>query len=119
VPAHPLAALHLLVVERPGALCGGLVAELVERPPEIDRRRPRGCEHLVRRVQVFPVRGGKCETVGCGDPDGGRAAHRQRGDGVGDLRRRRAPQLDHLVRQPPLVEHDDGVGLEADDAFGF
>ena len=109
VLTHPPAARDLFLVQRTRPLGGGIVAQLVERPAEVDRRRARGHEHLVRTVQVLPTLRRQGEPVRRCDADRRRAANGKRADGVGDLGRRRAPQLDLLVRQTPLVEHDHGV----------
>ena len=57
------------------------------------------------------------EPVRGRDADRGRAANRERPNRVGHLRRRGAAQLDLLGRQASLVEQDDGVRLEANDAL--
>ena len=56
------------------------------------------------------------QAVRGGDADRGRAADGQRSDRLGELRRIGAAELDHLVREPPLIEDDDRVVLEPDDA---
>jgi len=72
---------------------------------------------VLTRVPVRPLLGRYREAVRRGDSVRWSAANGERADGVGDLCRRRTPQLDLLVGQPPLVEHDDGVRLEANNAL--
>ena len=50
-----------------------------------------------------------------GDADRGRAADGEHADRLCNLGGRLAAELDLLIREPSLVEHDDGVVLEADD----
>jgi hypothetical protein len=119
VLAHRAAALDLRVMERSRALGRGIGAELVERPPQVHRGRARGDEDVVGGVEILAARRGERQPVRRGHADRGRAANGERADGVGDLGRRRAPQLDLLVGQAPLVENDDGVRLEANDVPGL
>ena len=119
VRAHPPAALDLLRVDPPGALAGRVATHLVERPAEVDGRRSRRRERLVGLVEIGAARGGERHPVGGGDADRGRAAHREHPDRVGELRRVTAAELAQLVRQPALVEDDDGVVLEPDDPLGI
>ncbi len=65
-----------------------------------------------------PCAGGEREAVRGRHSDRGRAPHGERADRGGDLRSRRTAQLDFLLGQAPLVENDDGVVLEPDDALG-
>ena len=115
---HPAAALDLVLVERRARSGVGSSRSLVERPAQVDRRRARRDEDVVRRVEVLPALGCEREPVRRGDADRGSAADGERADRLGDLGRRRAPQLDLLVGQPPLVEDDHRVRLEPDDALG-
>ena len=115
---HASASGDLLVVQRPCALRRRIVAERVERPAEIHGRRPRRGEHVVRRVEILSAGRSEREPVRRRDADRRCAANREGADGVGDVSRRRAPQLDLVVGQAPLVEHDHGVRLEANDALG-
>src|SRR4029079_15390728 len=99
------------------ALGRRIVSKLVERPPQIDGRRARRRQHLVRRVEVLAAPRRERETVGGGDPDRRGAADRDGPDRVGDVLGRYAPQLELLVGQPPLVEEDDGITFQTDDAL--
>ena len=117
VLTHPPTARDLFLVQCARPLGSGIVAQLVERPAEVDCSRTGGQEHLVRPVQILSVLSRQGEPVARRDADRWSAANGERADGVGDFRRRRAPQLDLLVRQTPLVEHDHGVVLEANDAL--
>ena len=69
-------------------------------------------------VEILSARRSEREPVRSRDTDRRGAADSERADRVGDLGRRRAPQLDLLFGQAPLVEHDHGVRLEANDALG-
>ena len=60
----------------------------------------------------------KREAVRGSDADRRRTANRERPDRFRDSRRALAAQLDDLFRQPPLVENDDRIVLQADDAVG-
>ena len=120
VGGHAAAALDFLLVERPGAsgesgsaLIAG--AHRGERPGEIDSGRARGEERGCGFVEVVAPGRGERIAVGGGDPDGRRTAHGQRADRLGDLAGGAAPELHGRLWKPPLVEHDDRVGLEADD----
>src|SRR4029079_2073918 len=104
-------------VEGSGARGCRIVAYLVERPPQIDGRRARRRQNLVRRVKVLAAPRRERETVGGGAPDRRGAADRERPDRVGAVLGRYAPQLELLVGQAPLVEEDDGITFEADDAL--
>ncbi len=115
---HPAAALDLLVVQRTCASGRRVVAQLVERPPQVHGRRTGGRQDVVRRIQVISALRGESKPVGRGDPDRGSAADGERTDGVGDLSRRRAAQLHLLVGQPSLVEDDHRVLLDPNDALG-
>ena len=116
VGAHRDAPGDLVLVDPPRALGGRIGPHLVERPAEVHRRRPRRGERLVGGVEVVALPGGERQAVRGGDADRRRAAHRERPDRLGELRRIGAAELDHLVREPPLIEDDDRVVLEPDDA---
>ena len=115
VGGHAPAALDLVGVDRARVLGRRIAAHLVERPAEIDRRRPRLAQHPIGLGQVLPTRGRERIAVGGGDPDRRRAAHHHRPDRVGHLGRRAALDVDLLERQEALVEEDDAVVLEAQD----
>ena len=70
---------------RSRALARRVVAHLVERPAEVDRRRPRRRERLVRGVEVLPALGCERQPVGGRDADRGRPAHGERPDRLGEL----------------------------------
>ena len=116
---HPPAALDLVCVDPLGALARRVVAHRVERPAEVDRRRPRRREHLGRGVEVVPALGGERHAVGGRSADRRRAAHGEHADRLRELGGRRAAKVDLLVGQPTLVEDDDGVVLEPDDPVRF
>ena len=93
----------------------GLVAHLVERPAQVDRRRPSRGELVVCRVEVLAALGRErvpyaAATPIAGAPRIGSVADRRR-----DLGRRSRAELDLLVGQPPLVEQHDRVRLQPDD----
>ena len=115
VRRHPAAALDLVGVQLSRVLVRRLVLHHIERPREIDRRRPRAAQHFVRRDRILAVRNGERVAVGGRDADCRRAAHDHRANGVGDLGSVAAAHLDLLERQPALVEEDDGIVLEPDD----
>ena len=108
---------YLVVVNPLGPLPRRVGSHLVESPAEIDRSRSRGRQRLVGGVDVVAAGGGERQAVRGGDADRGGAPHRKRPDRVGELGRVAAAELDHLVGEPPLVEHDDRVVLEPDDAL--
>jgi hypothetical protein len=111
VLAHAPAALDLdpVDVARPLGEIAVRLSHLRHRPREIDRRGPRGDQHLRGFVEVLPVRGGERVAVRRGDADRRRAADDHRADRVRDLLRRAALDLDLLVGESPLVEEDDAV----------
>ncbi len=113
------AASDLVHVDAPGALGRRIRAHLVERPAEVDGRRPGGREHLVGIVDVLALRRGQREPVRGRDADRRRPPHGQRPDCLRELRRIGAAELDHLLGQAPLVEDDDRVVLEPDDPLRF
>ena len=116
---HAPAAVDLARVDRAGMVRRRIVPHLVERPGEVDCGRPRGTEDGVGRSQIVPVYRGECEPVRRRHPDRGSATDDHRPDRLGDLGGGPAAHLDDLVRQPALVEQDDGVLLEARDLFRF
>ena len=67
----------------------------------------------------MPSRRSKRNSVRGRDADRRGATHCERLDRIGELRCIVAAELDHLVGEPPLVEDDNGVVLEPDDAFRF
>ena len=69
------------------------------------------------RLEVVALRCGERHSVRGGDADRRGAAHCQRPDRVGELASVVTAELDHLVGQQPLVENDNGVVLEPDDAL--
>ena len=116
--AHPPAPIDLGLVQRPRPLRRRIVAHLLERPDEVDGRRPRLGEDAVGGVEVLPALGRQCVAVRGRDPDRRSAAHRERPDRVRDLGRRLAAELDFLVRKPALVEQDDRAGFQTNDLLG-
>ena len=120
VDAHAPAAFDLLVVELSSAR-GGVDGRphLLQRPNQVGRRGTRGCEHRERLVEVLPARGRNRIAVGSRDPDRGRATYRQPVDGLRDLGRRAADELDLLVREPALVEQHDSIAFQAQDPVGL
>ena len=117
VGGHCAAPRDLVGVQAAGALGRRIGSHLVERPAEVDGGRPCGGEHLGRGIEVIPAGGGECEPVGGGDSDRRCAAHGERADRLGDLGRCLAAQLDRLVRQATLVDHDHCILFEAHDAL--
>ena len=115
---HPATALDLLLVQRARTLRRRIVTQLVERPAQVDRGRPRRREHVVGGVEVLPAHRRERQPVRGRHADRGRTADRESANRVRHLRGRRAAQLDLLVRQAPLVEHDHRVPLETNDAIG-
>ena len=107
VRRHPPAALDLLRVDRARPLGRRVVAHPGERPGEVDGGRPRAREDALGLVEVVSAQRREREPVRGRDPDRGRAAHDHRPDRVGHLRRRRAANVDDLLRQPALVEEND------------
>ena len=120
VRGHAAAALDLLSVQRAGALGRRVGAHLLERPEEVDRRGPRGCEVPLGGREIVAAQRGEREPVGGRDADRRRTPNSKRPNRLGDLGRRGADEVDLLVRQPPLVEDDDArrVVLQADDRVG-
>jgi hypothetical protein len=118
VRRHPHAAIDLGGVDCTRSLGRRVRAHSVERPAEVDRGWPGRDERVICCVEVLPSLGRQRIAVRGGDADRRRAANRERADGVRDLRRRPAPQLDLLVRKSALVEEDDRLALQADDAVG-
>jgi hypothetical protein len=105
-------------VQRPSPLRGRIVAQLLERPHEIDGGRP-GCrEDAVRLVEILPAICGERVSVAGRDPDGGRATYGEHTDRLGDLGRALAAKLDLLVREPALVQQDDSASFQTKDALG-
>ena len=101
---HAPAAIDLRSVQGAGPLRRGIVAQLLERPDQVDGRRPRLGEDAVGGGEVLPALGRKRIAVRGRDPDRRSTAHRERPDRVRDLGRRLAAELDFLVRKPALVE---------------
>ena len=100
------------------ALGGRLGAHLVERPAEVDRGRAgTPASVVVGRVDVLAASPPRAQPVRSSDADRRSPAHRKRPDRLRHLGGRAAAQLDLFVGQPPLVEHDDRVILETDDAI--
>ena len=116
--SHALAAIDLGLVQGTSPLGRRVVAHLLERPDEIDGRRPRLGQDSVRRVQVLPALGRERVPVRRGDADRRSAAHRERPDRVGHLGGGLAAELDFLVRKPALVEQDDRTGFQTNDLLG-
>ena len=116
--AHALAALDLRLVQGARPLGRRVVAHLLERPDEVDGRRPRLGEDAVRRVQILAARRRERVPVRRGDADRRSAAHRERPDRVGHLGGGLAAELDFLVRKPALVEQDDRAGFQTNDLVG-
>ena len=118
VERHAPAALDLVAVDltRPlGRIVGR--AHLLERPGEVDGRRPGRREDGRSPIRILAVRHRERVAVRGGDPDRGRAPYREGADRIRDLFGRAALELHLLVGQSPLVEHDDAVRLETDDAL--
>ena len=113
--AHAPAAVDLGLVQGTRPLRRRVAAHLLERPDEVDRRRPRLGQDPVRRVQVLAASGRERVPVRRGDADRRSAAHGERPDRVGHLSGRPAPELDFLVRKPALVEQDDRAGFQTND----
>jgi hypothetical protein len=113
--SHAPAAVDLGIVQGASPLGGRVVAHLLERPDEIDRRRPRLGQDPVRSVQVLTAGSREHVSVCGGHADRGSAAHRECPDRVGNVGRRLAAQLDFLVRKPALVEQDDRTGFQTND----
>ena len=99
-----------------GAHHGGSAAR--HRPAQVDSRRAHGCDlptallegslesRLVCRALVEAPQG---HGVGAGIPDGRRAAHGKLRDGVAHLPGKRAFQVGRLMRQPALVQQEEGA----------
>ena len=121
VRRHPPAAIDLLAVECPRTLRRRVVAQLRERPSEVDRGGPRREEGPLREVDVLTPKRCEREAVAGGDTDRGRAPNRHDADRLRDLVRRRARELDLLVGKPALVEEDDprAVLLQPHDVLGL
>ena len=82
---HLAAALDLVAVDRLRVLARGIGAHLVERPAEVDGRRPRRAQHALGLDEVLAA--GRCEGIAVGgrDADRRRAANDHRPDRIGDL----------------------------------
>jgi hypothetical protein len=93
------------------------LAQLGDRPTEIDRSGPRGEEDRRGFVEVFPVLGGECVPVSRRDADRRGTADGERSDRLGHLRSRPAFELDLFVGQAPLVEEHDAVLFQPNDGF--
>ena len=96
-------------------------AHLIERPFQVDRRRPRRDQRFVGTIQrgirtVGPHR--QRHAIGRGRADQRRAAHQHRADRVSRGIAVRQPRHDKVVRQFPLVDRADrpAVRLEPDTA---
>jgi hypothetical protein len=88
---------------------------LVDRPGEVHRSRARTREDASGLVEIVPADSRERVAHGCCHADRRCAANGKLGDRRRDVRGGPALELDELVRQLPLVEHDDAIGLEADD----
>ena len=115
VRAHRTAALDLVGVDPLGPLARRVVAHRLERPAEVDRRRAGRGERRERGVEVVAPLGGERHAVRGRDPDGRSAANGEHADRLGELGHRPAAEVDLMLREQALVEHDDGVVLETDD----
>ena len=117
VRGHSHAPRDLFLVQRSRPLGRRIVANLLERPHEVDRRGAGLGQHAVCLVEVLAALGGQRVAVRRGDADRRRASNGQRPDRLGHLCRAFAAQLHLFVRKAPLVEEDDRVGLETEDAL--
>ena len=98
VRRHLPAPLDLGDVDRARVLPRRIAAHLVERPSEVDGRRPRGAQDRVGGGQILTARRCEREAVRRGDADRRRTADDHRPDRVGDLGGRAAPHLDDVFR---------------------
>jgi hypothetical protein len=105
-------------IGRGDAFAARLVAhgghDLVERPFEVDRCRPRRDQAPVGALQRFVggvVLQGDAHAVGRDRADQRRAPGLHRGDRIGGIGKRRQPQRHHLMRQPRLVDDADGLAV--------
>ena len=115
---HAHAPINFRNVQVAGTPSRGVVPHLLERPDEIDRRRARFGQDTVCGVEVLPALGSQDIAVRSGDPDRRSPAHGERPDRLRDLGRRRAPEVDGLVRKPALIQQDDSAGFQTDDPLG-
>jgi len=116
---HAPAAVYLLAVKRAGTL--GEIAFMLlhrrERPGEVHGRRPRGGERRGGRSAILALGGREGVAVRRRDADRGSPAHGERADCLGDLAGAAADEIDLLLRQPPLIEENDAVVLQARDSL--
>ena len=110
--AHRAARRHVLAVD--GARLGrerrrvaGRSRHPVERPCEVHRGGARAPQPRDPLVDVAPAGRREDDAVGRRDPDGRRAAHRERLDRHGDVLDAAQAHVLLLERQPALVEQDD------------
>jgi hypothetical protein len=113
---HTAAALDFLVMDRACVRSRGVLAHPVERPPEVDGCRPGASQDAIGFFEVLAKLRRERVAVRRRDPDGRRATDGERADRVRHLGGIAALELDFLARQPPLVEEDDAVCLQPDDA---
>jgi hypothetical protein len=116
VLGHAPAAVNFLqmYLARTRAEISGL-AQLRDRPTEIDRSGPRGEQDGRCFVEVFPALGGECVPVSRRDADRRGTANGHCPDCLGYLGGRTALELDLLVGQAPLVEDDDSILFQPQD----
>jgi hypothetical protein len=117
--AHLTAAFDLVDVDRSRVIGARVRPHPVERPRQVDGGRPGAAEDVVGLVEIVAAGGCERDAVRRRDADRRGAAHDHRADRFRDLGRRRAPDLDFRVRKPTLVEQDDRVGFQAQNAFGL
>jgi len=119
VLGHAVAALDLLGMDLAGPLGRvGRRLHLREGPGEVRRGRASRDEDVRRRAEILTARRRERVAVGPCDSDRRSAADRERTDRLRDVCGRPALELDLLPGQPPLVEEDDAVLLEAEDLLG-
>jgi len=119
--AHPAAAVDLVLVDPPRSLRGILIGapHLLDRPREVHRGRARGEQHVRGLGEILTTRIRERVRVCRCDADRRSATDGHDADGLGDLARRAALELDLLVGKPTLVEDDDAVAFESDDLLGL
>ena len=121
VRGHAPAAVDLFAVERARPLGVGSSRSCASAQTRFTAVGREAASTRSAATRSSPRSAASASPYAGGDADRGRAANDHRADRVGDLGRRRAFELDLLVRQPPLVEQDDRGDrlVEPDDAFRF
>ena len=114
---HAPAPINFRYVQSTSALTGRFVAHVLEGPDEVHRCRSSFGKDSVGGIEVLATRGRERVPVCRGHADGRRPAHGERPNCLRDLGRRFATELALLVRKPALVEQDDRVGFQTNDAL--